>query len=333
MSDLEKLRKTRGLFSSADVIYTDETCKTIDEDACRETWKYTLKCGVSAIMTNEEPHCLTLKERNRLTDICVDEVKGRVPILEYVWGDSTRSLIEQALNAREHGAVGLLTGPPNIAGGILSEDGSTAGEFVIEHFKKFSKESKMPLILMAGPDCPPGQCWHLPKDVLVDIAKNVETLVGIKFLAFSDPIFRELTNAIKAVRKDILCLRAGSLDMFGVFAAGGDGNLSGQLALAKEDCQIFQAFQSGDLKKAEEINKQVVQLAGSMYGFGLNWNFGYFEYRFKVAAWLMGLIPRPYMRRPFLPPPLDQIKMIRDFLVKAGKPVVNEPKALPISEV
>jgi hypothetical protein len=47
----------------------------------------------------------------------------------------------------------------------------------------------------------------------------------------------------------------------------------------------------------------------------------------------MGLIPNPYMRRPFLPPPLDQIKMIRDFLIKAGKPVVNEPKQLSISDV
>jgi 4-hydroxy-tetrahydrodipicolinate synthase len=330
---MEDLTKIRGLYSSADVIFTDETCRTIDEDACREVWRYLLKCGVSAIMTNEEPHCLTLKERNRLTKICVDEVKGKVPIIEYVWADSTQGLIEQGLNAKEHGAVGLLTGPPNIVGGTLGEDGSTAGEFAIEHFSKFSKETKMPLILMAGPDATKGQCWYLPKNVLVDIAKNVESLLGFKFLAFNDALFKELTQAIKAVRKDILCLRAGSLDLFGVFSAGGDGCLSGQLALAEEDCQIFDAFRSGDLKKAEEINKRTVALAGSMYGFGLNWYFAYFEYRFKVAAWLMGLIPRPYMRRPFLPPPLNQIEMIRDFLIKAGKPVVREPKQLPISDV
>ena len=323
---MSKLTKIEGLISSSDVIFTDETCRTIDEDACREVWKYLLECGVSAIVTNEEPQCLTLKERSRLLEIAVDEVKGRVPVLDYIWSDTTRGAIEQGLNAKEHGAAAVLSGPPNIMGW----DGTTT-EYLVEHFRKFSKEADIPLILMGGPGLPGN--FYMPPQTFVEVAKQVDNLLGCKFTVADTASFVEPMRALKAVRENIVCLKAGSLALADAYLAGGDGSLSGLLALAKEDVQIFKACRNGDSKTAKEISAKVLELGLAIYGFSYNWPLIYFEYRFKIASWLMGLIPRPYMRRPYLPPPLKEIETIRDLLIKTGKPVVNEPKQLAISTI
>jgi len=323
---MAKLTKIEGLLSSADIVFTDETCRTIDEDACREVWRYLLECGVSAILPNEEPGCLTLKERTRLLEIASDEVKGRVPIIDYIWSDTTRGAIEQGLNAKEHGAAAVLSGPPNVFGW----DG-TNSEFFVEHFRKFSEEADIPLILMGGPGSPGN--FYIPLQTFVEVAKQAENLLGCKITIGDNAAFEEIMHALKAVREDIVCLRAGSAQVLGSYEAGANGNLSGHLAVAKEDVQIFKAFRSGDSKTAKEISEKVSPIAAGVYGFGLNLPFIYFQYRFKVASWLMGLIPRPHMRRPYLPPPLKEIEMLRDLLIKAGKLVVNEPKQLAISTV
>ena len=68
------------------------------------------------------------------------------------------------------------------------------------------------------------------------------------------------------------------------------------------------------------------QMLSAMYKAGVGLPVVYFHYRYKLTAWLTGVIESPHMRLPQLPPPVADILVLRDALLRAGKPVVRNVK-------
>ena len=129
---MAKLKKLEGIIPSACVVFTDETCRTIDEDATRQHYRYLLGYGIGALVVGGhagENECLTHEERRTVLRIAQEETKGKVPVVGGVAVDSTLDAINQGLVAKEAGADAVLFCPPTIIGW----DRETAGEFLVEH--------------------------------------------------------------------------------------------------------------------------------------------------------------------------------------------------------
>lgn len=325
----ERLKNFTGLVSSADVIFKDNTCREIDEEAMVKMWKYLIDLGCSAIMPYEEPQTLTREERTRLIDLLVETCKGTdCVVMDHGWADSTRAAIEDALIAKEHGVEVVLLPPPNIPGYH-----GNRGPHYLAHYKKFSEATDMPFILMGGNGLF-GNC-HMKIDAYVEIITKVENCWGCKITAPTVPDYIEYMKAVKAARPETRVLKAGSFGCGDFYLAGGDGNLSGQLSMAQFDCKIHQLWKEGKLEECKELSDKVTPLGMLPYTYDVNAEVvPFFETNFKAMSWMLGLIDVPGMRLPYVPTPLDRMQVIYDELVRQGLDVKRKPvEEWPLSEV
>jgi 4-hydroxy-tetrahydrodipicolinate synthase len=324
------LKRLEGIIPSACIVFTDETCRILDEDATRKQFRYLLQHDIGALVVGGhagEFECLDPQERKRVIGIAKEEAKGKVPVVGGVAGDSTREAIKKGLEAKEAGADAVLFCPPTIIG----YDRETGGNFYVEHYAKVDQEVDLPIIMFGSPSLArTAGTYNIVPKTFKAIAERVENVVACKITARWDiGAFRATVRALKEVR-DISCLFAGSSNMFVALMFGADGNLSGDGNYrVAEDVEIYRAIKSNDLVKAKTIQDRLSPLTDFVKD-GRN-SSTYFHYRYKVVAWLMGLIPRPHMRLPQLPPPLEEITFIREALLKAGMPVVREAEPLAIA--
>jgi 4-hydroxy-tetrahydrodipicolinate synthase len=323
MGIMAKVRKLEGIIPAVCVVYTDETCEMIDEDAYREHISNLLKHNVGALCCGGhagETECMNREERMRVLRIMREEVNGKVPVVSGIIADSTKEAIELGLEAKKNGADAVLFSSPT----IMCWDPATAGNFMVEHLVHFDKEVDIPIIMFGAPSPYISGSYNILPQTFKEIAERIQNVVACKITAFYDVgIFKEMTKVLKSVR-DIGCLQACDGNLFGALLYGGDGNLSGAANfMVEEDVQIYKAIKAGDLARAKAVADRMDPVTDIVYGMRAGLSITYFHYRYKVATWLLGGIPRPYMRLPQMPIPEREIEMLRQALVKAGKHVVR----------
>jgi hydratase-aldolase len=89
---------------------------TINEEAQRSLVSNLIDDGADGIITTGstgECHTLLWSEQQKLFEIVVDEVNGRVPVLTGTWAPNTREAIMKTRYAVDVGVDGVMNGPPN----------------------------------------------------------------------------------------------------------------------------------------------------------------------------------------------------------------------------
>jgi len=324
---MKSLFGIEGIIPATPVIYTDASCKTIDFDAVREHFRFLLDHDISALCVGGhagETECLTMDERLKIIRIALDETKGRVPVLGGIIADSTWSAIEQGNLQKDHGVDGVLVCAPT----ILAWDAGSADEMLLAHFCAIDKEVGLPFIIYGGPG--PGEgstCRQLPS-TFTKVATACENLaawkIPIKGVTKGKDSLEACVSALDQVKattgRTVSPLLAGDFDTFGALIAGAKGNVNANESVRVADnTAIYAAFRRGDLDTARQIQERGQRLVDVIYGIRVGRSYTWFHYRGKIAAWMMGHIPTPYMRLPQVPPPADEIQMIFDALVAIGK--------------
>ena len=328
--------KVEGVLPSVCVVYKDKSCRELDEEAYRELLRYLLQTDISALVVGGhagEAECLSMEERLRVIKIAKEEAKGKVPVLGGIIADATWMAIEQGKIQRDAGADAFLFCPPT----IIAWDPNTAENLLIEHVKRFDKQVKMPFIMFGGPTSE-GSYQILPK-TLKRLAIEAENLVGWKITTRYDlgafrGCLRALREAEKQTGKQIGVLNAGDHILVETIREGGDGTLNGgSIYRAAEDVEIYKAVKKGDIVKAYAIQDKLRPITDAIRGVLYGYSHTYFHYRYKVAAWLLGKIPRPYMRLPMLPVSKEEVEVMRDALIKSGMKPVREAQAIEVSDM
>jgi len=328
--------KVEGVLPSVCVVYKDKSCRELDEEAYRELLRYLLQTDISALVVGGhagEAECLSMEERLRVIKIAKEEAKGKVPVLGGIIADATWMAIEQGKIQRDAGADGFLFCPPT----IIAWDPNTAENLLIEHVKRFDQQVKMPFIMFGGPTSE-GSYQILPK-TLKRLAIEAENLVGWKITTRYDlgafrGCLRALREAEKQTGKQIGVLNAGDHILVETIREGGDGTLNGgSIYRAAEDVEIYKAVKKGDIVKAYAIQDKLRPITDAIRGVLYGYSHTYFHYRYKVAAWLLGKIPRPYMRLPMLPVSKEEVEVMRDALIKSGMKPVREAQAIEVSDM
>jgi 4-hydroxy-tetrahydrodipicolinate synthase len=121
---------------------------TIHEAQLRAHLRFLLAGGVHAIFglgTIGEGVLLSIEERKRVTDICVEEVDGRVPVLVHVGALTTGDAVELARYARRAAADAAV---------VLAPFFYRLDELSIEnHFRAVLEASSLPIYLYNIPRC------------------------------------------------------------------------------------------------------------------------------------------------------------------------------------
>ena len=329
---MTRLTKISGICPAVFVLYTDATCRKIDEKAQRAHYRKLIDHGVDALVVGGhagEIVSLNPEERMFVIQMAKEEAKGRIPVVGGVVADSTAEAIAMARDAQQAGADAVLFTPPCVPGWKAEV------EFLLHHYGAVEEAVGIPTILFASPSDRYGTQYMITPADMTTLLKALPSVIGAKITAQWDMGgFMRIARAMREVR-DVGCLKAGGQAQFVHYAYGADGSLSGGTNFSPaDDIQVLKLVKQGKTFEAQKLSDSWMPVYDTIYGTQVGLPVVYFHYRYKVTAWLTGAIDAPWMRLPQMPPPLRDIEMLRDALLRAEKPMVRQNLApLPVSAI
>ena len=226
------------------------------ESAYRDLVEWQIAEGSGALVpcgTTGEAATLTQAEQFAIVRICVDQARGRVPVIAGAGSNDTRVAMANVDAARAAGADAALMVPP-----YYNRPGQ---EGIFRHFEAVARAAAIPIVL-----------YNVPARTVTDILPA--TLIRIVrafpevFVAVKDAsgVLQRVTEHRVALG-DGFCQLSGNDDLaLGFNAHGGVGCISVTANAAPRLCAEFQAAcASGDYGTARAIHDRLSALHGAMF--------------------------------------------------------------------
>ncbi|WP_291438875.1 4-hydroxy-tetrahydrodipicolinate synthase [Desulfovibrio sp.] len=244
------------LFSGAlTALVTPFKDEALDEEAYRNFIEFQITEGIHGLVpcgTTGESATLSHEEHERVIEICIDQAKGRVPVLAGAGSNNTAEAVRLTRFAQKAGADGALL--------ITPYYNKPTQEGLYRHYKAIAEAVEMPLV----PYNVPGRtgCNLLP-ETLARLAKEFSHIVGVK----------EATGDMAQGSKTLSSCPAGFSVLSGddftalpLMALGGKGVISvtsnivpGRMAA------MCNAFNKGDVAEAARIHHELFPLHEAMF--------------------------------------------------------------------
>ncbi len=218
-------------------MYGDET---INEEELRAQAERLIAAGVHGIFpsgTNGEGYILSGEEKERVLEICVDQVRGRVPVYAGTGCVSTRETVRLSQRAKALGADALSVITPSFA--------AASQEELYTHYRTVAQSVDLPLILYNIP----ARTGNALAPATVGRLSEVDNIVGVKD---SSGNFDTLLQYIERTRDRRFAVLSGNDSLIlWTLLAGGAGAVSGCANVFPENMvAIYEKFIEGDLKGA-----------------------------------------------------------------------------------
>ena len=217
----------------------------VDETAFRELIRFVLPHvnGVVPCGTTGEFSSMTLEEKKRTIEICLDEVAGRVPVLAGTGCQSTRETLELTDWAKGAGATGALVVAPYFLKPAFNE--------VFDHFQQVDRVG-LPIVLYNIPQC---AGTHFRWWTAEGMGLAMENVVGMKDSSGDMPFFMAALEKLRGT----IGLFVGHDEVVGAaLLAGADGAILASANLIPDIWQeIYQAAQRGDAEFVRRRHKEI----------------------------------------------------------------------------
>lgn len=287
----------RGAFTA---LVTPFKNGAVDEEAYRAFIEWQIEQGIDGVVpcgTTGEAATLSHAEQGQVIKICVDQVKGRVPVIAGAGSNNTREAMELVALAKKAGADAALIITPYY--NKPSPDG------LVAHFKALAAETSMPFILYNVP----GRTGQnvLPKTI-ARIAKEVPEVIGCKE-ATGD--IKQGTELIEAMGRDFIVLSGDDFTVLPLLSVGGHGTISvtSNIMPAKMSGMIT-AFNKRDTARAQALNLEMMPVNRAMF---LETN----PIPVKTALSLMGKMGLEF-RLPLVPLEPCHLEQLKKVLAESG---------------
>ncbi len=213
--------------------------------------------GVIVAGCTGEPWAMTNEERIWLCGVCVDEVKGRVPVIAGTGAIRTADVIALSQGAKDAGCAGVMIVPPYFVKPTTDD--------IIAHYQAVSDAVSIPIMLY---NLPQHAVNELTPELVARLAA-VPNVVAIKdstddFVAF----YRMLTLAGERIR-----VFTGQQARYGLAAVelGAVGTVASMPNYwGREFAEFFGACRTGDLLRARAFQAKAVALTELITGDGRN---------------------------------------------------------------
>jgi 4-hydroxy-tetrahydrodipicolinate synthase len=208
--------------------------------------------AIISVGTSGEAPTLEDDEHLEVIRFCVEKAAGRIPVIAGTGSNNTANSVETTKIADELGVDGFL-----IVGPYYNKP---TQEGYYQHFKAISECTAKPIILY---NVPGRTAANIPPATVARIAKDFKNVVAIKEAAGNVAQVAELFRILPAdftiySGDDGLLLPFASVGATGVVSVL--ANIGGEILQ-----DLMNAYESGDVKKAAEINKKMVPLANAMF--------------------------------------------------------------------
>jgi len=207
---------------------------------------------VVAVGTTGESPTLTHDEREGVIRTAVEIAKGRCAVLAGTGSYSTRDAIDATQRAEKLGADGALIVAPYY--------NKPSQEGLFRHFRAIAESTSLPITLYNIP----GRCSiDVGADTVVRLAETCRNIVSIKEASGSVERVSELRGRLP----DEFTILSGddSLTLpFMMVGAVGVVSVASNL-FPTEVCSLVRAFESGELKTAEKLHRQLFSLFKALF--------------------------------------------------------------------
>ena len=265
--------------------------------------------GLNALTLNAhstEVSSCTFEEQERVLDIALETVGDRIPIINGVYSDGSLEAARIAAMATKKGASCLLVFPPTVY-----RYGQTP-EMAIEHFRRISDASGLPIILFQYP-LASGMGYPLP--TLLKIMEAVPAVRAIKDGCGIPEQHEAHIRALQSLPKPVNVLSTHSAWLYSSLVMGCNGLLSGSgSVIADLQAKLYRAVRAGDIATAVELHHRVSATARVFYADPkVN-----MHNRMKEALVLMGKLRCAAVRPPLMKLSSDEIARIGRAMTEAG---------------
>jgi 4-hydroxy-tetrahydrodipicolinate synthase len=217
----------------------------LDEEAYRALIRHLLPQvdGMVPCGTTGEFSMLTRGEKEKVIEICLDEVKGRLPVLAGTGCPSTRETVDLTKWARDAGATGALVVAPYFLKPTFNE--------VYEHFEAVDAVG-LPLVIYHIPQCTGS---HFRWWTAEGMALGLDNVIGVKDTSGDMPFFMALMEKISGAVK-VFC---GHDEIAGAaLLAGADGLILASANIIPDLWkEIYEAAKEGDLSRVQQRQRDI----------------------------------------------------------------------------
>ncbi len=235
-------------------IVTPFTDGRIDEEAFRGLINQQLALGINGVVpcgTTGESATMSHEEHKRVVEICVDEVRGRVPVIAGTGSNNTAEAIDMTLHAKKAGADGALM--------ITPYYNKPTQEGVYRHFKAVYEAAPMPIILY---NIPGRTASNVAPETIARLAKE-KYIVGVKE-ATGD--LNQMARTIDLCGPDVDVLSGDDSLTLPLLSVGGRGVISVACHIVgAEMIEMYNAFMAGDNKRARELHYRILPIMRTLF--------------------------------------------------------------------
>ena len=226
----------------------------VDEEAFRKLVNWQIAEGTQGLVpcgTTGESPTLSHEEHNRVIELCVEEAKGRVPVIAGTGSNATDEAIALTRHAKEVGCDAVLS--------VTGYYNKPTQEGQYRHFMAVADAVDIPILL-----------YNIPGRAVVGIAIETmarlckhKNIIGVKD-ATAD-LMRPSRERL-ACGKNWLMISGEDGTALGYNAHGGKGCISVTSNIAPRLCAEFQAAcAAGDFAKAREYQDRLMPLHDALF--------------------------------------------------------------------
>ncbi len=225
------------------------TTGILDEDAVRRLVRRQIDEGVHFLVpcgTTGESPTLSEEERTRIVQICLEEARGKVPVLAGAGGYDTREVIHAARQMERAGANGLLSVTPYY--NKPTPDG------LVQHYKAIADSTSLPIILY---NVPGRTGCNIDVNTLNRLAA-IPNVIGVKEASGN---MQQACEYVRAVPGDFIVLSGEDAITLPIMSVGGRGVICVvSNEVPREMSQMVEAAERGDFAAARAIHQRLLPL-------------------------------------------------------------------------
>jgi 4-hydroxy-tetrahydrodipicolinate synthase len=272
---------------------------SVDEKAFRDLVEWQIAEGTNGLVpvgTTGESPTLSHHEHHEVVEWCVDQARGRVPVVAGAGSNSTKEAIDLAKHAEKVGADAVLVVSPYY--------NKPTQEGLYQHFKAINDAIGIPILM-----------YNIPGrsviDISVDTMKRLFELKNIAGVKDATANMTRVSQQRAALGEDFNQLSGEDITALGFMAHGGHGCISVTSNVAPRLCAEFQAAcLRGDYRAALKLQDKLAPLHIDLF----------IETSPAPAKYALSLLGKcsNTLRLPMVPATEKAQAAVRDAMVHAG---------------
>ena len=247
----------RNIFKGLGIALITPFCEdgSVDYKSLVRLMEYQLDNGADffcILATTGETPCLTKDEKQKIKDLVVSTVKGRVPILMGCGGNNTAAVVEELKTGDFRGIDGVLS--------VCPYYNKPSQEGLYQHFKAIAAATSLPVVLY---NVPGRTGVNLKAETTVRLARDCENIVAVKEASGS---LEQVDEIIKNKPKDFAVISGDDALTFPMISCGAEGVISviGN-ALPKEFSRMIRLEFKGEYEGARKIHHRFTELFSLLF--------------------------------------------------------------------